>query len=386
MSAQITIPSFVASLKTLRHITYDAPTSNNTKSVLMVVLFDHSKLIETCTPGLAAYDESMCNYDYILSEVAKINEVWISRSELYNTIMCVAKLHGWHPRLRKRLISCTRFDSDKKGTENSTRCFTNGPLYADCPCCIEMKPLVRSSYIPKNSTNGKLQYRDMWDKPIMITRANCFHGSNCRPSCCNRVIVTKRSGAYSRNVPPHALFTLCNYHEQGIKLSHIIIKSVLRPIWPSQKSITGGDTYKMRLKIQQMLPTFRQTNSDYHAFTDVANDSILLNGIDDQVMVTDDEAYTMAYTVCDEVLNEKTTGEDEIFSFVQYLDLISTRAKGFSYEVLSETNSQSSKKKLLGVLWQTATMRRNFDLHGDFGYDEVIIEQATVAVHCSYHA
>ena len=54
---------------------------------------------------------------------------------------------------------------------------------------------------------------------------------------------------------------------------------------------------------------------------------------------------------------------------IDYLELIKSRAKGFVYRLASEAilvPGMSNRRKLLGVLWQTATMRRNFELFGGY--------------------
>ena len=52
--------------------------------------------------------------------------------------------------------------------------------------------------------------------------------------------------------------------------------------------------------------------------------------------------------------------EEAIFSFLHYLELIKSRAKGFMYKVAS--NESGKKKKFMGVLWLTVTMCCNFEL------------------------
>ena len=47
--------------------------------------------------------------------------------------------------------------------------------------------------------------------------------------------------------------------------------------------------------------------------------------------------------------------------------MIKARAKGFTYKLAEEEASENNdKKKLLGVLWMTATMRKNFELFGGY--------------------
>ena len=51
-------------------------------------------------------------------------------------------------------------------------------------------------------------------------------------------------------------------------------------------------------------------------------------------------------------------------SFIEYLELIKCRAKGFTYKLAEDTSGDG--KKLIGVVWMTATMRRNFELFGGY--------------------
>jgi hypothetical protein len=118
-----------------------------------------------------------------------------------------------------------------------------------------------------------------------------------------------------------------------------------------------------------LLPTYRNTNGEYERFKEVVNSDHLLNGNDNEFTVNNDEAYELAQSLWIEVMSsmeEKT--EDAIFSFIEYLQLIQLCASGFVFKLASADSieSISPKKNLCGVLWQTATMRRNFELYGGY--------------------
>ena len=57
-------------------------------------------------------------------------------------------------------------------------------------------------------------------------------------------------------------------------------------------------------------------------------------------------------------------GEDALFSFLDYLELIKSRAGGFSYKLAEDISGK--RKKLVGVLWMTATMHCNFELFSGY--------------------
>ena len=164
--------------------------------------------------------------------------------------------------------------------------------------------------------------------------------------------------------PSFCSFSFCNFLEKGIKLSHSLIKSVIQPIWPTQKSIFGQDTFNIHVKIKRLLSTFFNSKTDYDIFKSVVNQSELLSGIDDKIILSDDKVHELAYLICQKVLDTATNNKDSIFSVIEYLDLMSPCAKGLPYEILAD--SCGGENKLLGVLWMIATMRYNFELFGDF--------------------
>ena len=77
--------------------------------------------------------------------------------------------------------------------------------------------------------------------------------------------------------------------------------------------------------------------------------SELLGGLDDQENINDDKVYEMACAVCQEVLESGGSMKELIFSILQYLVLISARAKCFSYESIVIATNHT--RKLLGLCY-----------------------------------
>ena len=180
----------------------------------------------------------------------------------------------------------------------------------------------------------------------------------------NLVVRISRAGTYTKKTPHSALFSLCNIAEHCGKLTPSAIKNVMKVAWPSQKIVTKQNISYIRAKVMKLLPTLRKSNFDYEEFKKVVNCNDLLNGIDDEEL-DDDDAYQLAHTVWLDLLSTTNTKEEAIFSFIEYLNLIKCRAKGFTYKLAEEVDT-SGEKKLVGVLWMTATMRRNFELFGGY--------------------
>ena len=103
---------------------------------------------------------------------------------------------------------------------------------------------------------------------------------------------------------------------------------------------------------------------EFESFKQSLGSVDVLGGLDDQDDLNDDETYQMAHDVCQEILESGASMKESMFSILQYLELISVRAKGFSYERIAVATNGT--RKLLGLLWMTATMRRNYELYGTY--------------------
>ena len=107
----------------------------------------------------------------------------------------------------------------------------------------------------------------------------------------------------------------------------------------------------------RLLPIYKGSHVDYNRFKDIVNAIDFLNGTHNEVTLDDDEAYEFAHFLWLEVVG--TTNKDEgLFSFIEYLNLIRSKAKGFTYKIAESTSNlyiSGNGKKLLGVIWQTAT-------------------------------
>ena len=357
--------SFAKSLKTYGTISYGEKNERR----LMVVGFDKELFIRTCSTASDDYDETKCNYDDIMTELFKVGETWISRELVDLAVTLVSEKHGWLSTKKQCFIRCNRFGKN----DNESRDFANGSLQSGCTLQIAIKALVTTRYLPegqKDKDKKKWSYRHHWDQPVEIKEGTCTtHGGNCQPGRQNRVAVMSRAGVYIKKMPDNALFRLCNIAEHGGKLSTNSIKSVMRVAWPKAKLATKQDIFNIRVKVMKLMPTFRKSNQDYETFKEVVNASDMLQGIDNEEL-TDDEAYQLGYDLWLELVNTTNTKEEAMMSFIEYLELIKARAKGFTYK-LAETSedaniSGNNNKKLLGVMWMTATMRRNFELFGGY--------------------
>jgi len=337
------------------------PTSNNrNKKVtsLMVVGFNSTLFYNKCHPASAGYDPSI-DFDILADELFKVGDKWSSRDgTLMEAMDDLEKVHGFHVRKEKELIVCNRL-----GKADTERSYVGGDLKAQCTFKLKLKALSKLAY-KANPLSTRWSYTNIWTEPIEIVEACCRHGGQCRPSRLNRVMATQRAGKYVKKIPDMVLFSLCNYLERRGKITSSMIKDAIEPHWPEAKNVSKHDVFNIRAKLIKLLPSFQKTNGDYEEFKKVANSNDMLSGIDNTPSLDDDEAYQLAQSLWLEVSNTSVDRDEAIFSFIEYLELIKSRAKGFTYKLARD--SSDKKKKLLGVVWQTATMRRNFELYGSY--------------------
>ena len=160
------------------------------------------------------------------------------------------------------------------------------------------------------------------------------------PSRGNRIATSKRAGAYIDTILIQAVFSLCNSMEHGVKLTSSHIKSVLTPLWTKHEGITKHDVLNLRVKIMRLMPTYIKSNTGYEEFKRVVNANDMLDGIENDVSLDDDEAYELAQLLWLEVTSTVSNKEDAIFSFIDYLEIIKSRANGFVFNMAKDKSGQ----------------------------------------------
>ena len=93
--------------------------------------------------------------------------------------------------------------------------------------------------------------------------------------------------------------------------------------------------------MKRLLPVYCSSNS-YKEFTKRSEKSILKDGINNIVDLNDDETHELAQELCEEILGAQRPNDEKILSVLQYMTLISTRAKGF---VLEDIHIMENGKK-----------------------------------------
>ena len=176
------------------------------------------------------------------------------------------------------------------------------------------------------------------------------HGGDCHPCTQNRIATMQRSGQYIKSLPDQPMYTLCNMPDRNGYLKGSTIRDIMgQGVWPVQKVMSKHDVFNINVKIHRLLPILKSTAGDFEQFQLIANSNGILSGLETNMSLDDDEAYAMSHNVLLEVQNSiDGSGEDAIFKFVDYLELIAECTKGFTYKLAE--NSTGNKRKLTGVV------------------------------------
>ena len=160
----------------------------------------------------------------------------------------------------------------------------------------------------RNEFSKKKDYKTRWDMPVQIqTTSHLIHGGKCTPSLQNLIITYNQSGHYVRNIPTLIIFQFCASLEDGKHLKCETIRETICPHWPKNKEIGRSYVFNIRVSVLRLLPKYRQSNKDHHAFKEQVSNTDLLTGIDNATNINEDEAYELASSLWSEVYNNEGT-------------------------------------------------------------------------------
>jgi hypothetical protein len=114
----------------------------------------------------------------------------------------------------------------------------------------------------------------------------------------------------------------------------------------------------MHVKVTRLVPTVRD-NPDYTVFKNYVHDTDTVHGLDNELEVNDDLSNKMATQLSTEALAEKVTPDNGSIQTLRcYINLLATRAPGFSYSIATDNAGLAT-----GLTWmtETGTMKDNLE-------------------------
>ncbi|GFH55396.1 hypothetical protein CTEN210_11872 [Chaetoceros tenuissimus] len=312
-----------------------------------------------CVAGLSTTIKLVGSDAIPASNIFKVEQKWVDKAHLKSALEFYASATGWsvcNPTPTHFRCNCFRKPGhkDKYRDHQTPRQVDGGSLHKGCTFLIA----IRST---KNE-RSKDKSKPVFDAgvPIIISKVILSHGGSCNPSPQQQLVARARSGKYVKSINDLALYQLCTMSKNGEgRLKTSSIKSIITPFWPSNKNISKGDIYNLRRKIKRIIPHMDHLDN-FEAFQQYAKVNKLHSGLDD-VPLNEHESTEIAKELWLQIMSERTD-EESIVTFKEYMDLMVQKADGnFKYELLSDSNGV-----ITGCVWQTATMRANFERYGSF--------------------
>ena len=182
-----------------------------------------------------------------------MNEKWKDWKLLFIAVKYYSAIAGFSICKSREYIRCNRFGeiSKRKNLSDDFQkpCeFNSGQLKAGCTFSITLFSTQREKSMPKNVTNkSKPKYRMNFNDNVivMIKKACCIHAGLCHLSTQQQIVTHSRSGLHVKNMNEMTFFTLCNVmkHNNGV-LNCDTIKSIVSPIWPTNKNMSKNEREK----------------------------------------------------------------------------------------------------------------------------------------------
>ena len=324
----------------------------------VVSQFNQKLLFQICLPSSAMYDDGI-DIDVLCKCIFRPDEWWSNRQLLVDALTSFGKVKGFKPTIKHNAIRCNRY-----GEKEYIRNYRGAGLQVACNFSLNVKTMYNSTVA--NTKTNKTKSKPNYSQPCKIvlnqgtkrSTNSCWdHGGLCEPSSMNLINARQRSGDYIGTIGSSAIFTLCKMAKQKT-LTNGSIRSIIQPMLPSQKLMDRKEFFYLRSKIEKALPHY-EAHPEYEAFSELMDDKDILDGLDNEFEIGDDEAMKLATDLWLEVLRDSDDRSDAIISMRQYMELISKHANGFVYSFALD-----DKQNANGLVWMTATMRRNIELYG----------------------
>ena len=304
-------------------------------------------------------DSSAFNSSSIATDIFKEGQIWKDRDLLYSTVKVFAGLTGWKPCIKSKFyIRCSCY----KKPDDNERNYASSTIRRSCQWSIKIKSTRNKHVMIKSgTTKGKLKSCPNVDSgtPIIISIAKCVHTGTCNPSTQQQILQRKRGGSYISNIGDYSMFILCGMYQKTGYVTNGVVKDVLQLQFPSNKNVTKYDVYNMKKKIRRITP-YMNNITDFNDFQTFFSSSKLEIGVDN-VPISDDNIVAISKEVWTDIINEKGYDEKSFLTFVEFMKLLQESNKGFEYRLMKNAECMYT-----GCVWQTATMRSNFERFGGF--------------------
>ena len=253
-------------------------------------------------------------------------------------------------------------------TKPSSRNYAHGSTRRGCKFKLQMATPHTKISGPKSKVKKNV---GDFDKGIVSVKSFFHeHTGSCIPSQQQRLLSNSRGAKYTSTIPLATYYNLCALmdRDSSSRVSSSTIRAMLSSNFPNGKNVTRQNIFNMIVILKRLLPKFKQCDNykDFESMFDNQSELISI----EKSSINDDEASSAINSLWQDYVNSiqsessgEEKNEDNLTSenFRLFLELLSSKAKGFTYKIAA-----GSDNIINGVVWMTATMRSNFERFGSY--------------------
>ena len=299
------------------------------------------------------------NINMIATEIMagfKLNDSYSCHENLRAPLTLIATNFGFVIRRQGMSFVCNRNGPpvvNEKDNEDTTSRERKTWLRCNCPFKISFNFSEKPTAFER--AEGQ---KGPKSQKIHITAVNPYHGNGCDPSPTQAVHCTRISGALINKNSESALMAV-----NLVNTTHVqahVLRKMLEPSVPRNVELTSKDICNFRLWAKKNWSKIQNDQGVTLPLNDANVKTILAGGCVEynNLSFTQPAMYESA-AILNELLAANLDAEQGPH-LLNYLELLKVKDRGFDYRVAKALDG-----KLVGVVWQTSSMRANFARYGD---------------------
>jgi hypothetical protein len=292
-----------------------------------------------------------------------------------------ANAKGAHTSHQGKGLFCTRATQPaafKKFTEK-TRLNKNIPLERQrekksmrCGCKFVIKFSRATAFAIKGGVSPL---------SVRITDGSHYrHTGGCFP-CQSQLIVDKKSsGSYQDSLKGTALKAIIAVLKPGKPVSCLLMREMMRPLYPLSIAITSQNVWNMRLKVKKLILLEEEQNVDGTSTSQVLVSSSSIQE-ENELPSLDEipaEFLPVASQIAREILKQALNSGNDTKVILAYLQKLHASDPTFTFRIAYATDGSIS-----GYVWQTAAMRADWEDYGNVLFLDAMKRQLN-SVHWRY--
>jgi hypothetical protein len=219
-------------------------------------------------------------------------------------------------------------------------------------------------------------------KSVRITAGSSYrHTNGCFPSQCQLIVDKKSSGSYQDKVKLDALKDILAVLKPGRPVNCQLLREMMRPLYPKTIAITAQDVWNMRLKVKKLLFEAESSTLDTsQGISDSTAENLLPRG-DNEFVSLDElpaEFLPVASELATEILKVALLCGNDAAVIEAYLQKLHVADPNFTFRI-----SRASDGSPCGYVWQTATMRADWEDYGNVVFLDAMKRQVN-SIHWPY--